>query len=304
MKSVHQLALRLLVRAREDFQDMRKRMDNRIGRKADGSAQDLKEARMFTIEDLENFKYIADEAHRMEGVVEKMMKKHLVEIPVYNDWLSKVKGVGPISAGWILGEIDIEIATTVSKIWQFAGMNPGLVLGKKRVKAKDYKKEMGPIIKEIVFDKKKTENNHYIVQTDEPLRGDRATPGYVLPYNKKLRTVLIGVLADSFIKQNAPYRLKYYDTNKTRLENESSLIVNPDEKRKRKDDWMPWKDVSKGHRDAAAKRYMIKMFLKDLYVAWRTAEGLTVRAPYAEEYLGKKHFEPACETSEPPSEPA
>ena len=50
-----------------------------------------------------------------------------------------------------------------------------------------------------------------------------------------------------------------------------------------------WKDETKGHRDNAARRYMIKMFLKDLYVVWRTVEGLPVRAPYQEEYLGHKH---------------
>ena len=34
---------------------------------------------------------------------------------------------------------------------------------------------------------------------------------------------------------------------------------------------------------------MIKMFLKDLYIAWRTLEGLEVRKPYEEEYLNRKH---------------
>jgi len=38
------LAVRMLVRAREDFQAMRKRMDNRIGRKADGTNQDIEES--------------------------------------------------------------------------------------------------------------------------------------------------------------------------------------------------------------------------------------------------------------------
>jgi hypothetical protein len=35
--------LRTLVRAREDFQAMRKRMDNRLGRKADGTNQNVGE---------------------------------------------------------------------------------------------------------------------------------------------------------------------------------------------------------------------------------------------------------------------
>jgi hypothetical protein len=33
----------------------------------------------------------------------------------------------------------------------------------------------------------------------------------------------------------------------------------------------------------------VKEFLKDLYVAWRTLEGLTVREPYQVEKLGHRH---------------
>lgn len=40
-----------------------------------------------------------------------------------------------------------------------------------------------------------------------------------------------------------------------------------------------------------AIRYMIKMFLKDLWVAWRTLEGLPVTPDYAEAKLGMKHGE-------------
>ncbi|NDQ58556.1 MAG: hypothetical protein GZ088_15930 [Acidipila sp.] len=42
----------------------------------------------------------------------------------------------------------------------------------------------------------------------------------------------------------------------------------------------------KGHRHAMAMRYMVKMFLIDLYVAWRKIEGLEVRPPYSQDKLG------------------
>jgi len=293
MKSKKQLILRNLVKIRDEFQNMRKRIDNRRGRKADGTLQNVDERNVDTKEksDLDNVE-MADINEKasilsrgMENDIEKELKKELKDIPVYIEWLSKQKGVGPVTAGWILAEFDIEIATTVSKLWQYGGMNPGLVLGKKRIKKKDYKPAMGDIIEKITF----KDEISYLIITDEYVRGDRATPGFVLPYNKKIKTVLLGVLADSFIKQNAPYRLNYYDPYKKRLENEDNTIYNPDEKRMRQDDGKSWKSVSKGHRDRAAKRYMIKMFLKDLYVAWREIEGLPVRRPYAEEYLGKKH---------------
>ena len=258
------LAVKMLVRAREDFQSMRKRMDNRIGRKADGTSQNIDE-RDIRAEDYINFSTIADEARVQEKAIEKMLKKTLKRFPVYNDYLKDIKGVGDISAGWIIGEFDIDIATTVSKLWQFCGLNPGMVLGKKRKESEDGK-------------------SFTYVQTNTLVRGDKLTPEFVAPFNKRLRTALVGVMADGFIKSQNDYCMKYYYPYKMRLEQEENLAPVP-VKGKQK----PWKDESKGHRDRAAKRYMIKMFLLDLYVAWRKIEGLPVREPYQVEYLGHKH---------------
>lgn len=36
-------------------------------------------------------------------------------------------------------------------------------------------------------------------------------------------------------------------------------------------------------------RYMVKMFLRDLYVAWRTLENLPIAETYQEAKLGKHH---------------
>ena len=255
------LTVRMLVRTREDFQSMRKKMDNRIGRTADGEQQNV-EQRTFRLEDLEMFKKIADDAKEKEVECEKNLKRVLKRFPIWTEYLEGIKGVGTIAAGWIIGEFDIEKATTVSKMWQFAGLNPGLVKGKKRVDHEDGKVEF--------------------VETGEMIRGDKLTPGHVSPFNQNLRTALVGVLADGFIKQQNYYAMEFYYPYKARLEQEENEVLHIGKDVK-------WKDVSKGHRDRAAKRYMIKMFIKDLYVAWRTLEGLPVRAPYQEEYLGHKH---------------
>ena len=86
----------------------------------------------------------------------------------------------------------------------------------------------------------------------------------------------MGVLADCFIKCNSQYKV-YYDNYKTRLSN-SEAFVNGTERK--------WKEESKAHIDRASRRYMIKMFLQDLYGVWRSLEGLEVREPYQKEYLG------------------
>jgi len=137
----------------------------------------------------------------------------------------------------------------------------------------------------MVKGKKRVEDaagNVSFVESGEMVRGDRLTPGHVAPFNQKLRTALVGVLADGFIKQQNYYCMTFYYPYKKRLELEESEVLHVGKQ-------VAWRDVSKGHRDRAAKRYMMKMFLKDLYVAWRELEGLPVRAPYQEDYLGHKH---------------
>ena len=93
-----------------------------------------------------------------------------------------------------------------------------------------------------------------------------------ITFNPFLKTKLIGVLAPSFLRaSNEKYRA-VYDAYKNRLQHR------PD-----------WSEEKKGHVNNAALRYMIKMFLIDLYAAWRTLEGLPVSKPYHEAKLGIKH---------------
>jgi hypothetical protein len=75
---------------------------------------------------------------------------------------------------------------------------------------------------------------------------------------------------------------------KTRLESSDNKVLEIS-KAGAKPKEVEWKEAKKAHRHRAAMRYMLKMFLKDLYVAWRKIEGLEVREPYAVEYLGKRH---------------
>lgn len=261
--------IRILVRTREDFQGMRKRMDNRIGRKADGNEQDREKlpAREFEPEDAMQFSEIADEARKQEAAIEKKLLAACKAMPAY-PWLKSVKGVGTIAMGHILGWIDIYKATTVSKIWQYAGMNPGMVIGKRRVENGD--------------------GTFSAVPSTVRIRGDKLTAGFVSPFNKQLRTALLGVMGDGFIKAQNPYCMAHYYPVKARLE-QSDNTVEEVKKAGAKAAPVAWKDAKKAHRHRAAIRKMVKAFLQDFYVAARTAHGLPVRQPYAEEYLGKVH---------------
>ena len=93
-----------------------------------------------------------------------------------------------------------------------------------------------------------------------------------ITFNPWLKTKLVGVLATSFLRCGPnPYREIYHDY-KARLE------ASPRHQEK-----------SKGHRHAMAKRYMIKRFLVDLYIAWRELEDLPVSPEYSVAKLGMQH---------------
>ena len=88
-----------------------------------------------------------------------------------------------------------------------------------------------------------------------------------ITFNPFLKTKLVGVLGSSFLKCNSPYR-DHYDQYKHR--------ISTDPKHEEK---------TKGHIHNMSIRYMVKMFLADLYKEWRKLEGLPVEPSYHE----KKH---------------
>ena len=249
--------IRHLLKMRDDYQKLRIASDNRLGKKADGSDQKNINEDYDGIDSLDLVD-IKEDTKALEKKLEKKILKELKKVPVYREYLINVKGVGPMLAAVLISEIDIEKASNVSKLWQYAGCNSGLVRGKK--KGKDGE----------------------IIVTDEWVRGDRLTTGYLAPYNKYLKTKLLGVMADSFIKCKSPYTEFYYNM-KERLEHSEKPVNGNLEK--------TWKDESLAHRNNYARRYMMKQFLIDLYRNWRTIEGLPVRDLYQEEYLGHKHHE-------------
>jgi len=286
-----QRALKFVVRVREDCQSTRKAVTNRLGLKTVKLVGKKDKKRLvYSTQDIED-RYTEEEEYKelkdlalnlmiQEANVEKMLHRVLKQFDVYNSFLntSKASGCGDIVSGWLLAECDVEEMTTVSKLWQYAGLNPGKVLGKKSVKKNEYKESMGEICSTLP--NAKDGGERLLVRTTCVVRGDRPTKGYVLPYNKNLKRVLLGIL--NMVKCKSHYATEFYYPMKARLESSSNKVLHCGK-------MVPWKDVTKAHRDNAARRYMVKMFLKDFYVAWRTCEGLPVREPYAEEFLGKKH---------------
>lgn len=179
----------------------------------------------------------------------RQLEKVLKSSPIY-EWLINVKGVGTAMAGVLISEIDISVARYPSSLWALAGLDVGPD-GQGRSKRKAH------LVKRSYVDREgKTQARDSIT------------------FNPFLKSKLMGVLADSFIRVgNERYR-KTYDNYKHRLE------TNPRHAEK-----------TKGHRHMMAKRYMVKMFLVDLHIAWRSQLGLPVSTTYDEGVLGHRHGE-------------
>lgn len=191
------------------------------------------------------------------------LKSVLQEFPIYTEFLESVKGVGPAMAGVIIGEIDITQATYVSSIWKYAGLDVV------RVKAKEGSINIDDDGYRMEGRSRRKEHLREYEYTDKD--GNIQTK-MGITFNPFLKTKLIGVLGSAFLRAGeSKYTKAYYDY-KRRLENHKV-----------------YKDVSKGHRHNMAVRYMVKLFLMDLYAEWRQIEGLEVAQPYHEAKLGIIH---------------
>jgi hypothetical protein len=122
--------------------------------------------------------------------------KILVEFPIWNNFLSTVRGIGPAMGGVIISEIDIHRARHPSSLAQYAGLGVE-VDGRGTSKRKEHLKDISYTNADGEQDTRKGIN-----------------------YNPFLKTKLMGVLASSFVKQkDSPYRA-LYDSIKHRYESE------------------------------------------------------------------------------------
>lgn len=116
-------------------------------------------------------------------------------------------------------------------------------------------------------------------------KAPKRSRGERINWNSALRT-LAWKIGKQFVLQGERYR-EVYDEYKKRLSAARLPIgICPEyqkclaKMKKRK------KPACKGHIDAMARRYAVKMFLSHLWEKWRELEGLPIRAPYVIDKLG------------------
>jgi hypothetical protein len=195
---------------------------------------------------------------REEAKQFRLLEVQLNKIPIYTEYLQHQKGIGPAMAGVIIGWFDPHKARHASSFWKFAGLDTGPD-GRGRSRRAE----------------------HLVQREYVDRNGDTKTRNSIT-YDPFVKTKMMGVLAGSFIKLGSPWR-HVYDGYKHRLQSDPGRIkvdlVEWKKRRSRGEDisslWTP------GRIDTASKRYMIKMFLADLWLKWRALEGLPVSEPYA-----------------------
>ena len=190
-------------------------------------------------------------------IVEGMLK----DIPIWTEFLEKVPGCGVRMAACILADLDPYKAPNASSFWSYTGndvwIDPVTGLGEGRSRKKRH-----CVMVEYVKGKKHQKAGE-TPKTDWRLS---------VTYNTGLKTKLNGVLSGCLLraKGESIYKNAYYGY-KNRLQHRPDCA-----------------DKTAGHIDAMAKRYMVKIFLLELWKEWRTLLGLPTPDPYAVAKLGMR----------------
>lgn len=92
-----------------------------------------------------------------------------------------------------------------------------------------------------------------------------------ITYNPILKSKIIGVLSGTIKKAKDPVYCGIYMDYRKKLDNDPK-----------------YRDYTPGHKHNMALRYMMKQFLRNLWVTWRAMEGLEIAEPFEVAKLGMK----------------
>lgn len=207
----------------------------------------------------------------------KMIADLVKEHPMWNNFFLDVKGCGPLMAAVCLASFDIGKARHVSSFWKYAGLDVINTVNEK-----------GEIVESKANGKWYTEKQDYIKK--DGTVGDKLG----LTYNPELRVKLLGVLGSSILKaclrpaknEDGTYRLDE-DGNKIfdRADGYAGAYVDYLARLNHNPDKCGYSSARKNN---MAIRYMIKQFVRDMWVVWREMAGFEVSTPYEVAFLGRK----------------
>ena len=234
------------------------------------------------VQQYENF---LENEEDMKKVLEGYVKDH----PLWNGFLKDVKGCGHLMGGVIIAYLDPYKARHVSSFWKYCGMDTVVISDDKgNYIVEGRRKKMTHM-----------EEYDYIDKEGKPAKK------MGLPYNPFVKTKLLGVLGSSFLKLDRTYPTDehgeyYYDpvmkNGKPVMKDGNAVLKKRSipgkyakiyyDQRVRYDNHPKHMDKQDAHKHSMANRYMVKQFVRDLWVAWREIENLPISKPYEEAKLG------------------
>jgi len=234
----------------------------------------------------------------IEKDIIKKLELQLKTQPVYVEWLANVDGIGAtLAAGWIsnimIAYRPLESPTetqqkfamktrggaiiyptirgigafpTISKLWKFSGQD--VVEGEAPARARGEKLGRNPKLRTLAWKTsrafKRLKRGHY----------------WEL-YQKAKQEILAGRYGEALKDPTTCYR---YEKCKAKMHRAAERLGRE-----------PKKLPCKLHIDNMAARKAVKQFIADLWVKWRTIEGLPITGTYEHEVLQHKHSEEASD---------
>jgi hypothetical protein len=250
---------------------------------------------------------------KQEYIIYKQVEIFLEEFPIWTDHLKGLNGVGPTMGGIMVSELDPHKAAHVTSFWSYAGLD--VVWTVDTIDGE-----------EVVRGEGRSKKSHHLVDREYVDKGGHTKTKKSITYSPYLKTKL-HVLATSFLrKQDDKYSPIFYDY-RTRMQgrreffvrglkskqilykkdphdSEGLLTISSEkhelcktwrEKQKKTPTLAQTKKfvtsniMSDNHIKNMSIRYMLKIFLLDLWSKWRELEGLPVSSPYEEDKLGIVH---------------
>ena len=260
---------------------------------------------LYIIRDENDAKLIKSYMSLLESEEEsiKVLEKYVQSHPMWDRFFKDIKGCGPLMSAVCLAYLDPYKAPHVSCFFRYAGLDTVqdmdkdgnkifLALDNNRRKVAQVFNESGDYTY-VDCETGEAYEGDVVVSCHGRRKGDTEMQQYFvwengekavavdengnpllkngITYNPKLKTKLMGVLTGCLLKAKDPVYSKIYYDQRNRLDNSAYH-----------------KNKSEGQKNMMAQRYMIKEFLRAMWIEWRKLEGLEVDEPYEVAKLGNK----------------
>lgn len=213
---------------------------------------------------------------------------------IWGEFFENVSGVGERLATALIAEIgDVSRFDTVTKLWAYGALIAQYTIaecanGHKLIMSSDNHKECP------IFGNKDNEPCGGKLEYVERVEGKapKRRSGHHYVFNTQLKKICWQV-GEQLVKQGDKFYRDIYDKAKVYYANKAKkegLEVIPADVLKKKKKADKEKYITILHIHNRAKRKMVKMFMSNLWEAWRLCEGLDARPPYVIEKLGHQGY--------------